>query len=175
MNCTKGMHYGVCRVANKTCESLNLSQKLTFTMNDYDFTIPLENIAVYVNQTDKHTHTVYFCQTQIALLAQSDKAVVLGAAFYTAFTGMFDTENDKIGFAESTRALPGSSIQYSKEAGKKDPVTPVGPDGPPSHHSKSSGNAKIILIILALVILVVLIICGTVWWRRRAERNKDNT
>ena len=64
MDCTAGSHWGICRVPNTRCEQLNLKQDFKFTMGNNDFTIPLENIAVYVNQSD-----AYYCQTQIALLA----------------------------------------------------------------------------------------------------------
>ena len=67
---------------------------LTFTINDFDFNIPLENIAVYVNQTD-----TFYCQAQIALLSQTHNVIVLGSAFYTAFVGIFDTQQKRIGFA----------------------------------------------------------------------------
>ena len=46
VECTKGEHWGLCRVANKACDSLNLNQNLTFTMNGIEFSTPLENIAV---------------------------------------------------------------------------------------------------------------------------------
>ena len=36
--------------------------------------------------------------------------MILGGAFFTAFLGIFDVENDRLGLAQSTRALPGSSI-----------------------------------------------------------------
>ena len=111
MDCTAGSHWGICRVPNTRCEQLNLKQDFKFTMRNYDFTIPLENIAVYVNQSD-----AYYCQTQIALLAaSSDNAIVLGGAFFTAFVGIFDTENERIGFAESINTLPGSSIKCNKQ------------------------------------------------------------
>ena len=38
----------------------------------------------------------------------------MGSAFFTAFVGMFDTENDRLGFAESIYTLPGSSIICNK-------------------------------------------------------------
>ena len=87
MNCTKGEHFGICRVEDK-CENVNFSQELTLTIRDYDFTIPLENIAIQVNFFNKT-----YCHTQIGLLSKSsDNAIVLGAAFFTAFVGIFDTE-----------------------------------------------------------------------------------
>ena len=35
----------------------------------------------------------------------------MGSAFFTAFVGIFDTENDRLGFAESINTLPGSSLK----------------------------------------------------------------
>lgn len=67
---------------------------LSFTVEDYEFTIPLDNIAVYVNQSG-----TFYCQTQIALVARGTNVIVIGAPFFTAFTGMFDAENERIGFA----------------------------------------------------------------------------
>jgi len=49
MECIKGHHWGMCRVANRRCDELTLNFDIKFTMDDYEFTIPLENIAVYVN------------------------------------------------------------------------------------------------------------------------------
>ena len=85
INCTKVEHFGFCRVKDK-CENVN--QELTITIRDYDFTIPLENIAVQSNYLGRD-----YCHTQIGLLSKSsDNAIVLGAAFFTAFVGIFDTE-----------------------------------------------------------------------------------
>lgn len=47
MDCEAGSHWGICRVKDK-CENVDLSQKLEFTIGDYDFTLPLQNIATYV-------------------------------------------------------------------------------------------------------------------------------
>ena len=41
MNCTKGTHWGICRVPEKNCNEINLDFELCFTMNDYNFKIPL--------------------------------------------------------------------------------------------------------------------------------------
>ena len=45
MNCTQGEHWGICRVEDK-CENVNFNQDIAFTIGDYDFIIPLQNIAV---------------------------------------------------------------------------------------------------------------------------------
>ena len=49
MECTKGFHWGICRVPETRCDRLNLDYNLTFKIGDYDFSIPLKNMAVYVN------------------------------------------------------------------------------------------------------------------------------
>ena len=62
MECVNGKHWGLCRIPDKKCEDVYLLSKLTITMNEYEFTIPLENIAVYANDTRNHTEKFY-CQT----------------------------------------------------------------------------------------------------------------
>lgn len=166
MECTKGHHWGMCRVANRRCDELTLNFDLKFTMNDHEFTVPLENIAVYVNQTG----TMY-CQTQIALLAQSHNAIVLGGAFFTSFVGIFDVENEKIGFAESARALPGNSIQC---VGPSCGLLTNNPDDA-STSNKSGRNALIALLILAGLIATILICFGLYQWRKRANRTKSES
>ena len=52
MNCTKGMHWGLCRVKGKQCDQLDLNMEIVVTMNEVEFKIPLRNIAVYVNHTE---------------------------------------------------------------------------------------------------------------------------
>ena len=49
MECTKGSKWGICRVKDQYCESIPIQSELKFTIGDYEFTLPLENIAVYVN------------------------------------------------------------------------------------------------------------------------------
>ena len=106
VNCTKGEHWGLCRVPDVECTDLPLNQALTVTIENQKFTIPLQNIASYVNVTGEH-----FCHINIALLNPSDKnAVILGGAFFTAFVGIFDVDGDRLGLAASARALPGSSM-----------------------------------------------------------------
>ena len=51
MNCTKGEHWGLCRVREKRCEDLKLDYEISATINDLEFKIPLENIAVYLNHS----------------------------------------------------------------------------------------------------------------------------
>ena len=139
-------------------------------MKDYDFTIPLENIAVYVNQSD-----AYYCQTQIALLASSsDNAIVLGSAFFTAFVGIFDTENGSIGFAESINTHPGSSIKCNKQecTGSVQPL-PNNPD----HKGVEDTSHKATWVLLAALLVVGAIIAGLVVFyirKRQAQRNSNS-
>ena len=58
MECLRGQHWGICRVPDRKCDEIGLDQELSFKINNNDFTIPLKNIAVYVNVTGQ-----YFCQT----------------------------------------------------------------------------------------------------------------
>ena len=164
MNCTKGEHWGICRIPEQTCEALGLNQMLSFTMGDYEYQIPLNNIAVYVNQTN-----TFYCQTQIALMSRSHNAIVLGSAFYTSFVGIFDSENERVGFAESTRTLPGSSLKCIGKECESDvdpsPIEPETPGDVPS--SDSPSKTRIVLLILGLVILTVMCVVAVIWYRRR--------
>jgi len=60
MECTTGPHWGVCRVKDKTCDQVNLDYEIKMTMHGYEFSIPLKNIAVYVNQTE-HGEWSFWC------------------------------------------------------------------------------------------------------------------
>merc|ERR1712110_227396 len=128
-------------------------------MDDYEFIIPLENIAVYVNQTGS-----MYCQTQIALLRHSDNAFVLGGAFFTSFVGIFDVDNERLGFAESVRALPGNSIQCT---GPSCGFLGGNPDDSDSTN-KSGRNALIALLILASMIATILVCFGLYQWRKKS-------
>ena len=119
MECTKGQHWGICRVKEQQCDQLKFNIDLGVTIQDYEFKIPLDNMATYVKQGD-----TFYCQTQIALLAKTENLIVLGGAFFTSFLGIFDVENERIGFAENRRALPGSSISYRpSDIVKPEPTT----------------------------------------------------
>ena len=50
MECMKGSKWGICRVKDQYCERLPIQTELVFTIDEYSFKIPLENIAVYVKQ-----------------------------------------------------------------------------------------------------------------------------
>ena len=108
-----------------------------------------------------------YCQTQIALLSQSENDIVLGGAFYTAFVGIFDTENSRIGFAESVRALPGSSIQcIGDDCPTTNPITPE----EPTDDKTSNTNALIALILLISLIVIILICLGVyLYWKKESR------
>jgi len=111
---------------------------------------------------------------QIGLLENSDNSFVLGAAFFTAFVGIFDTENDQIGFAESTRALPGSSMRCVKNCrGSADPDDkPIGPD--PEEEPSYYSTKNMVFLIIALVVIAILV-CGAVYWcKKRSSRRGDS-
>ena len=110
--------------------------------------IPLENIAVYVNQTN-----TFYCQTQIALAKNSDNTIILGGAFFTAFLGIFDVENDKVGLANSVRALDGSYISCTgSDCADLGAVSP-------SHFPESKSLVVITLVSVAIFISILLCVC----------------
>lgn len=165
MECRKGEHWGMCRIANRRCEDLSLNYNITIAMNDHEFTIPLQNIATYVNHTNSN-----YCQMQIALVAKSTNSIILGGAFFTAFVGIFDVDNAKIGFAESARALPGNSIVCVGESCANYEGTVE-----PSEPAQSGKNALAALLILAGVIVAILVCFSIYICRRRASRNKTES
>ena len=168
MNCTKGMHWGICRVKGQSCNTLHLDYDIVVTMNEYEFSIPLKNIAVYVDQPE-HGKPAYYCSMQIAALSQSRNSLVLGSAFFTAFLGIFDVENDRLGLAESIRALPGNSITCVGKSCKQH--NPIGPSH--SGDEKLMERIKIAVIILGVVVLGVAICFVFVWCKNRSEKREE--
>lgn len=161
MECTKGFHWGICRVPEKRCDRLNLDYNLTFHIDNYHFTIPLKNMAVYVNQTNQ-----FYCQTQIALVKQSEHTIILGGAFFTSFLGIFDVENDRLGLANSARALEGSSITC--EGTNCLSFNTISP----GYHVTSPLSILVLISVFIIVsILIVICICQ-VKKRRKLEREK---
>jgi len=77
---------------------------------------------------------------------------------------MFDAENERIGFAQSVRALEGSSI-----------VCIGGEDCPPPSNDSHPGAARLRLIALvAGIVLIAIAVCiGICWCRTRADREDD--
>ena len=61
--------------------------------------------------------------------------MILGSAFFTAFVGIFDVDGERLGLAESARALPGNSMVCGKDNCKtgeegEEQVDMPEPDGP---------------------------------------------
>ena len=44
--CDRVPDYGVCRIRNVKCKELDISAKLTITVNNFDFTIPIKNLLI---------------------------------------------------------------------------------------------------------------------------------
>ena len=59
LKCQKGPHWGLCYVEQNVCDEVYTRFNLTFTINDIEFKIPLENIAVHINHTSGGT----WCQS----------------------------------------------------------------------------------------------------------------
>ena len=165
MRCSSGEHWGMCSVANRSCDRLDLSDILTFTINKHEFTIPLENIATNVKQNGTE-----YCIMQIGLLSKVQKdAVVMGSAFFTAFVGIFDTQNGRIGFAESTRALPGNSIVCNA-----DDCPGVVPLEPEQKVDKPFMNTRSIILVVGLTLIVMAICIAVVCWKKREASEDDD-
>ena len=162
MECIKGSHWGICRVKEQMCDQVNFEIDLTVIIQDYEFTIPLDNMATYVNMSG-----TFYCQTQIALLPKTENSVILGGAFFTSFLGIFDVENERIGLAESSRALPGSSIKCTGATCR--PVHAV----KPKSQTRDIPNTLVYIVIVSII--TGLLVCGIISWcryKKRAERNK---
>ena len=103
---------------------------------------------MYVNQTN-----TFYCQTQIALAKNSDNTIILGGAFFTAFIGIFDVDNDKVGLANSVRALDGSSIScVGNDCSDLGAVSP-------SYLPESKSLVAITLVCVAIFVSILLCIC----------------
>ena len=133
-------------------------------MHGLEFTVPLNNMAVHAYyKQDQKT----YCQTQIALLKDSKPTVVLGGAFYAQFVGVFDVENMLIGFAESVRALPGSTMRCFGQECPKDQIM------------KPRFNWKLffeeyVVITLTLSAILVLFLCLRCKLRSMAEKKQQS-
>ena len=136
-------------------------------MNDYDFTIPLENIVYSTKDS--------YCQTQIALLPKTDNAIILGGAFFTAFTGMFDIENDRIGFAESTNALAGSSIRCTGNS-CIEPIALIGlgTDEIASQNNPGHKSYLNLILVVFVPVIVTAIVFGGIFLYKKKSSRKDN-
>ena len=87
---------------------------------------------------------------------------MLGGAFFTAFTGMFDIENEKIGFAQSTRTLPGSFLKCIDDRCENE----TGLLPPEDRNPSGSGKIGAILLISGILILSLVCLIGIVWYVR---------
>ena len=74
--------------------------------------------------TNVNYGTVQFCETSIGLLLSNDNSIVLGDVFFVQYLGIFDVENDRIGIAKSSRALPGSLMTCIASDKCQEPVDP---------------------------------------------------
>ena len=70
IECKKGQHWGICRLPERLCSDVSFKKDITMVIGDYEFLLPLDNMATYVNQSG-----TYYCQTQIALLAKSQQTI----------------------------------------------------------------------------------------------------
>ena len=161
IECTKGQHWGLCRVAETNCEHIGLDLDMKVKIDNYEFSIPLENIAVYVNQTN-----TFYCQTQIALAKNSENTIILGGAFFTAFMGVFDVENDKVGLANSVRALEGSFITCEGEN-----CPSFSTVSPTSFPRDSIITVTAVCVAIAVLILICVCACKI---KKRRKMQRDN-
>ena len=119
-----------CYWRKTTCDELDLTANFTFTLGEYNFTIPLSNLAsttVYDSRND--------CDLYLSLQVnnQTDNFIRLGDPFFASFMAVFDVENDNIGLALSARSYDGSAkVEWT------DSPDPVDPEDPPVEFSKSS-------------------------------------
>lgn len=108
-------------------------------------------------------------------MARTRNAIVLGSAFYTSFVGMFDSENERIGLAQSAVTLPGSSLTCVGTACESNvdpsPIEPDTPTDDPSGEGKSM--TRTVLVVLGLALLTVLCAIGVVWYRKKAAKEDD--
>lgn len=108
-------------------------------------------------------------------MSRTHNAIVLGGAFYTSFVGIFDSENERIGLAQSAVTLPGSSLKcISTECATNVDPTPIEPESPTDGSAEGKSITRMVLIILGLVILTALCVVAVVWYRRKAQKEDDD-
>ena len=99
----------------------------------------------------------------------------MGSAFFTAFVGMFDTENDRLGFAESIYTLPGSSIKCNKADCTSTDGTIIPsprPEGPDQSNSESHEILSIILLVVFLLAAFAIIGIFVYWFRKKDSSSR---
>ena len=108
----------------------------------------------------------------MALLPNVRNGVVLGAPFFTAFVGMFDTENERIGFANSMRAMSGTSIACIGETCDTDHTG--GSDGQEEPHDSTVMTTAMVFLCGAVLVLCIVICASVCIFKRRTEREIDD-
>ena len=106
----------------------------------------------------------------------SDNAIVMGSAFFTAFVGIFDTENDRLGFAESIYTLPGSSIKCNKaDCTDTDGTIIPSPEPEAPDQSNQESNEQLSLILSIVFFFAAAIIIGIfVYWFRKKNSSTSS-
>ena len=51
VECKKGEHWGICRVPDLECSEIKFDTDIELAIGDRAFTMPLDNMATYVNQS----------------------------------------------------------------------------------------------------------------------------
>ena len=106
----------------------------------------------------------------MALLPNVKSGVVLGAPFLTAFVGMFDSENKRLGFANSMRALPGSTIVCLGGDCNTD-HTKGGDDQTDPEEDKHVLTTAIVFLVGAFIVLFIVICASICMFKRMTERD----
>ena len=75
--CDRLPDYSVCRIRNVKCSEIDIPSKITITVENYDFTIPINNLLVDIEHNNKE-----YCQAQIAE-SSNKQDWILGDAFFT--------------------------------------------------------------------------------------------
>ena len=101
------------------------------------------------------------------MLKDNKPTIVLGGAFFAQFVGVFDVENMLIGFAESVRAIAGSTMKC------------FGQECPENQIIKPRFNWKLFIeeyaiITLTLSAILVLFLCLRCKLRSMAEKKRQS-
>ena len=85
---------------------LDLSANFTFTLGDYNFSIPLENLASNTTYNSRVDCDLYLTQLSDA----TENMIRLGDPFFSSFLPVFNVDKDMLGLALSARSYPGSAM-----------------------------------------------------------------